>query len=73
MASVDKRAGSWRAQVRRAGKVLTKTFRMKADAEAWARDVERAIDNDIENRCVGPRTTSYVGSSLNSAASKSPV
>jgi hypothetical protein len=48
LASVDKRAGSWRAQVRREGRSLTKTFWMKSDAEAWARDVERSIDNDID-------------------------
>jgi integrase len=48
MASIDKRKGNWRAQVRRGGKSLTKTFRIKADAEAWARDVERAIDQDVD-------------------------
>src|SRR5262249_61488475 len=48
MASVDKRKGSWRAQVRRGGRTLTKTFQMKADADAWARDVERAIDQDVD-------------------------
>lgn len=48
MASIDKRKGSWRAQVRRGRRSLTKTFRMKADAEAWARDVERAIDQDVD-------------------------
>lgn len=62
MASVDKRAGSWRAQVRRAGKVLTKTFRMKADAEAWARDVERAIDNDIDPSATRITTKDTFGS-----------
>lgn len=48
MASIDKRKGSWRAQVRRGGRSLTKTFRMKADADAWARDIERAIDQDVD-------------------------
>ncbi len=48
MASIDKRKGSWRAQVRRGGRSLTETFRMKADAEAWARDIERAIDQDVD-------------------------
>ena len=42
MASIDKRKGNWRAQVRRGGQTLTKTFRLKADADAWARDIERA-------------------------------
>lgn len=48
MASIDKRYGGWRAQVRRGNRTLTKTFRMKADADAWARDIERAIDKDID-------------------------
>lgn len=48
MASIDKRYGGWRAQVRRGNRTLTKTFRMKADAETWARDIERAIDMDID-------------------------
>ena len=45
MSSLDKRKGSWRAQVRRGGRSLTKTFRMKADAETWARDVERVLSS----------------------------
>ena len=48
MASIDKRKGNWRAQVRRGRRSLIKTFRMKADAEAWARDIERDIDRDID-------------------------
>lgn len=48
MASIDKRKGSWRVQVRRGGRTFSKTFRMKADADAWARDTERAIDLDID-------------------------
>jgi len=48
MASIDKRKGNWRAQVRRGGQTLTKTFRLKADADAWARDIERAIDREID-------------------------
>lgn len=48
MAAIDKRKGSWRVQVRRGRRSLNKTFRMKADAETWARDIERAIDMDID-------------------------
>lgn len=33
MAPIDKRKGSWRAQVRRGEWSVIKTFRMKADAE----------------------------------------
>ena len=44
MASIDKRKGPWRVQVRRGRRSWNKTFRMKADGEAWARDIERAVD-----------------------------
>ncbi len=43
MASIDKRKGSWRAQVRRGGRSLIKTFRMKADADAWALSSDTAF------------------------------
>jgi integrase len=46
MASIDKRRGKWRAQVRRQGHALCKTFQRKGDAEAWVRDVERTIDRE---------------------------
>lgn len=48
MASIDKRRGKWRAQVRRDGHSLCKTFLRKSDAEAWARERERAIDKEID-------------------------
>lgn len=48
MAAIDKRKGSWRVQVRRGSRSFNRTFRMKADAEAWARDIERAVDRDID-------------------------
>lgn len=48
MASIDKRRGKWRAQVRREGHQLCKTFLLKADAEAWAREIERDIDKEID-------------------------
>jgi integrase len=45
MATIRKRGSSWQAQVRREGyPPLSKTFASKADALAWARDQERAID-----------------------------
>jgi integrase len=45
MATIRKRGSSWQAQVRREGyPPLSKTFPSKADAAAWARDQERAID-----------------------------
>jgi integrase len=45
MATFTKRGTRWRAQVRRIGQsMLSKTFDNKADAVAWARDVEHKID-----------------------------
>ena len=45
MASIRKRGLSWQAQVRREGyPPICKTFRSKADATLWTRDVERSID-----------------------------
>jgi integrase len=47
VATFTKRGTRWRVQVRRDGHTLSKSFRLKSDAEAWARDAERAIDNDL--------------------------
>lgn len=45
MATIRKRGSSWQVQVRRQGfPPLVKTFASRADAAAWARDKERAID-----------------------------
>jgi hypothetical protein len=45
MASIRKRGTTWQAQVRREGySPLSKTFASKADAQVWARDMERSID-----------------------------
>lgn len=45
MASIIKVGERWRAQVRRKGHpALCKTFRVRAQAEAWARQVEADID-----------------------------
>lgn len=45
MAYLEKRANGWRAQIRRKGwKQVTKTFRTKAAAERWAREVEQEMD-----------------------------
>ena len=44
MAYFERRAAGWRAQVRRRGMPsISRTFDLKADAEAWARDMEREI------------------------------
>ena len=45
MATIVKRGPRWRAQVRRTDhSTLSKTFAVRADAAAWARDVEAKID-----------------------------
>lgn len=45
MATIRKRGGAWQVQVRRTGYApQSKTFASKADAQAWAREKEVAID-----------------------------
>lgn len=45
MATIIKQRGRWRAQVRRVGeKSTSKTFSSKAEAVAWARQIEGAMD-----------------------------
>jgi len=48
VASIDKRKGAWRVQVRRGRRSWNKTFRMKADGEAWAREIESAADRGVD-------------------------
>jgi integrase len=38
------RSGQWRAQVRRQGHVVSRSFRLKADAQSWAREQESRIE-----------------------------
>lgn len=45
MASIIKQRGKWRAMIRRVGaKSISKTFDTKAEAAAWARQIEAAMD-----------------------------
>ncbi|MEQ1649082.1 MAG: site-specific integrase [Hyphomicrobiaceae bacterium] len=45
MASFSKLpSGQWRVQIRRAGHTLTRSFRLKSEADAWAREQEGRID-----------------------------
>ena len=37
-------SGKWRVRIRRQGHTLTRSFRLKADADAWSRDQEGRID-----------------------------
>ncbi|WP_250483319.1 site-specific integrase [Caballeronia sp. GaOx3] len=45
MASILQISGRWRAQVRRRGQSITKTFKTKSAAQSWAREQETTIDN----------------------------
>src|SRR5262245_37786936 len=45
MATIRRRGATWQVQVRRRGvPMLTRTFRLKAEAELWARQREAEID-----------------------------
>jgi hypothetical protein len=45
MATIRKREASWQVQIRRQGHpLITHSFKLKADAEAWARKIEAEID-----------------------------
>jgi integrase len=45
MATLQKRGKTWRAQIRRNGyPTVTHSFNRKADAQAWAREIEREMD-----------------------------
>ncbi len=68
MATFTKRGNRWKAQIRRTGyPSLTKTFAFKAEAEAWAREKERAIDRaelpinhrDLKGTTVGDLLSRY--------------
>lgn len=41
---VKARNGHWRAQIRRKGKYASRTFRLRGQAEVWARETETPID-----------------------------
>ncbi|MES1197312.1 MAG: tyrosine-type recombinase/integrase [Pseudomonadota bacterium] len=48
MATVQKRRGKWRVQIRRNGHALSRTFHRKTDADEWARQAEHGIDKEID-------------------------
>jgi len=53
------KSGSWRAQIRRNGQYASSTFRAQADAQRWARDIERRVDlGQTINSAIGPNPTS---------------
>lgn len=44
MASILKIGERWRAQIRKQGRSISKTFRTKAEAQAWAREAEIGLE-----------------------------
>jgi len=44
MATIRRRKSTWQVQVRRQGHQLSRTFRLRADGELWARQVEAELD-----------------------------
>lgn len=64
MASILPVGEKWRAQVRRSGQSIAKTFKTKGAAQAWARDQEVAIDKgrntvDAETVTIGVLIEKY--------------
>ncbi|WGS50826.1 site-specific integrase [Paraburkholderia sp. D15] len=64
MASILPVGSRWRAQVRKRGQSIAKTFKTKGAAEAWARAKEVEIDNgqnavDVANVKLGELVTKY--------------
>jgi hypothetical protein len=49
-------SGNWRAQVRRKGKYISNTFRRRADADAWALEIERTIDKGFDPKAINPNS-----------------
>lgn len=64
MATIEKRGDSWRVLVRRKGhRAISKTFRLKAHADRFARDIEQGIDAKrvgAEDPLVGDILDSYI-------------
>lgn len=46
MATIEKRSGRWRARVRRGGVDRTETFRTRAEAQAWATQLEAELASE---------------------------
>jgi ATP-dependent DNA ligase len=47
MASIRKHRGKWQVRVRRDGVAVTKTFSLRKDASAWAREIETNADRAV--------------------------
>jgi hypothetical protein len=44
MATIRRRKSRWQVQIRRQGHQLSRTFRLRADAELWSRQLEAELD-----------------------------
>jgi len=61
MASVDRLpSGKWRARVRRQGHTVSRSFRLKTDADGWVRDQEDRIDFCFTHKCTFHRFISIL-------------
>jgi integrase len=59
MATIRRRKSRWQVQIRRRGHRLSRTFRLRADAELWARQVEAELDRGglpVDNRSLRAHT-----------------
>ena len=54
-------SGNWRAQVHRKGKYVSNSIKRKADADAWAIEAERTIDEGLDPRSENPRKVHSFG------------
>ena len=82
MAYFEQRKAGWMAQIRRKGMpTLSRTFDLKIDAEAWAREVERELQrgnaavlrDDAGKTTLGQVAAQYVSGPVQSLASKTDV
>jgi len=63
MATFNKlRSGQWRAQIRRKGVFLSRSFRIKAQAEQWAREQEQFIDRGLAPTAATPESRETLAS-----------
>jgi len=82
MAYFEKRGNGWRAQVRRKGMpTISRTFDLKADAETWAREIERELQrgnvavlrDDAQRMTVGEAIERYTAGPVASMRSSKDV
>lgn len=63
MATFDRLpSGKWRAQIRRKGSFLSRSFRIKSEAEQWAREQEQLIDRGLAPSSAAPESRETLAS-----------